>query len=152
MNWDAMMVCGAKRAMGNNTANKPINPYKPDVNAWLDGWADVLDVINSHSQALSHHFCMLISHFPQAQTFLQHAAHPAGAETTTGLPAALWCQSLELQQTYHCGPLRAQAMAKLAGVKLSKAALSHVQVPRPRFDSPLLPDTAVQVDLHIACL
>ena len=39
MNWDAMLVCGAKRAMGNNTANKPINPYKPDANAWLDGWA-----------------------------------------------------------------------------------------------------------------
>lgn len=36
-------------------------------------------------------------------------------------------------------------MAKLAGVKLSKAALSHVQVPRQRYDSPLLPDTAVQV-------
>ncbi len=50
MNWDAMLVCGAKRALGNNTANKPINPYKPDANAWLDGWADVLDVINSHSQ------------------------------------------------------------------------------------------------------
>ena len=36
-------------------------------------------------------------------------------------------------------------MAKLAGVKLSKAALSHVQVPRTRYDSPLLPDAAVQV-------
>ena len=53
MNWDAMLVCGAKRAMGNNTANKPINPYKPDANAWLDGWADVLDVINSHSQVVA---------------------------------------------------------------------------------------------------
>lgn len=50
MNWEAMLVCGAKRAMGNTTANQPINPYKPDANAWLDGWADVLDVINSHSQ------------------------------------------------------------------------------------------------------
>jgi hypothetical protein len=36
-------------------------------------------------------------------------------------------------------------MAKLAGVQLSKAALSHVQVPRTRYDSPLLPDAAVQV-------
>lgn len=38
-----------------------------------------------------------------------------------------------------------QAMAKLAGVQLSKAALSHAEVPRPRYESALLPDAAVQV-------
>lgn len=54
MNWEAMLVCGAKRATGNNTANQPINPHKPGANAWLDGWADVLDVINSHSQVTWH--------------------------------------------------------------------------------------------------
>ena len=47
--------------------------------------------------------------------------------------------------TNQCEPAHAQVMAKLAGVKLSKAALSHVQVPRTRYDSPLLPDAAVQV-------
>ena len=34
-------------------------------------------------------------------------------------------------------------MAKLAGMELSKAALSHAVVPRPRHDSPLLPNGAV---------
>lgn len=37
-------------------------------------------------------------------------------------------------------------MAKRAGIKLSNAALSHIQVPRTRYDSPLLPDAAVQVN------
>lgn len=50
MNWEAMLMCGAKRATGNTTTNQPINPHKPGSNAWLDGWAAVLDVINSHSQ------------------------------------------------------------------------------------------------------
>lgn len=62
MNWEAMLVCGAKRAMGNTTANKPINPYRPDSNAWVDGWADVLDVVNSHAQArprCASHICLL---------------------------------------------------------------------------------------------
>lgn len=46
-------------------------------------------------------------------------------------------------------------MAKLAGVQLSKAALSHIQVPRARYESSLLPDAAVQaysfVSLNLAC-
>lgn len=44
------MVCGEKRAQGNTTANKPIDPARPDLHAWIDGWADVLDVVNSHAQ------------------------------------------------------------------------------------------------------
>lgn len=35
-------------------------------------------------------------------------------------------------------------MAKLAGVELAKTALSHSAVPRPRLESPLLPDAAVR--------
>jgi len=53
MNWEAMMVCGEKRAQGNTTANKPIDPARPDLHAWIDGWADVLDVVNSHAQAMA---------------------------------------------------------------------------------------------------
>ncbi len=55
MNWEAMVVCGEKRARGNTTANKPIDPARPDRHAWVDGWADVLDVVNSHSQVSPPH-------------------------------------------------------------------------------------------------
>ena len=86
MNWDAMMVCGAKRAMGNTTANKPINPYKPDANAWLDGWADVLDVINSHSQvpAITFTLCRLMA-ASDATRDGQHSmwAHHEGQDLST---------------------------------------------------------------------
>ena len=157
MNWDAMLVCGAQRAMGNNTANKPINPYKPDANAWLDGWADVLDVINSHSQVAvtkllclcrrtqakipsicSRHVERKARHTAQRQSQDHRQDSQAGSMPSMNMRGG--------SDTFvSCEPACAQAMAKLAGVKLSKAALSHVQVPRARYASPLLPDAAVQV-------
>lgn len=86
MNWDAMLVCGAKRAMGNNTANKPINPYKLDANAWLDGWADVLDVINSHSQvATIDSFC------PCQRT---QARVPSICSSHVQRTAGAWCAAM----------------------------------------------------------
>lgn len=95
MNWDAMLVCGAKRAMGNNTANKPINPYKPDANAWLDGWADVLDVINSHSQVPANNTLCLVG-----IRLLRHAS------TCGDLQAALFVAKIHqrLQRHVNRGP------------------------------------------------
>ena len=54
MRWEAMLVCGAKRAMGNTSADVPLNPLTPQRSPWVDGWADVLDLINSHAQVRSH--------------------------------------------------------------------------------------------------
>ena len=50
LNWEAMLLCGAKRAMGNSSAGRPLNPATPGRSPWVDGWADVLDLINSHAQ------------------------------------------------------------------------------------------------------
>ena len=160
MNWDAMLVCGAKRAMGNNTANKPINPYKPDANAWLDGWADVLDVINSHSQvAVMYVFVTATGSRPTDIAFAaaiysgELGMVPSDRARNIVRIAGSQLVSLNLRVGSKCSsvvsPARAQAMAKLAGVKLSKAALSHVQVPRTRYDSLLLPDAAVQVGVCV---
>ena len=50
LNWEAMLVCSTKRAMGNASDDTPLDVRYPPRNPWLDGWADVLDIINSHAQ------------------------------------------------------------------------------------------------------
>lgn len=50
MNWEAMLVCGAKRAMGNTSDDRPLDDTAIGRSPWIDGWADVLDLINSHAQ------------------------------------------------------------------------------------------------------
>ena len=50
LNWEAMLVCSTKRAMGNASDDTPLDVRFPPRNPWLDGWADVLDIINSHAQ------------------------------------------------------------------------------------------------------
>jgi hypothetical protein len=46
-----MLLCSTKRAMGNASDDTPLDMRSPPRNPWLDGWADVLDIINSHAQA-----------------------------------------------------------------------------------------------------
>lgn len=50
MNWEAMLVCGAKRAMGNSSDDRPLDDTSIGRNPWVDGWADMLDLVNSHAQ------------------------------------------------------------------------------------------------------
>ena len=51
LNWESMLRCSTKRAMGNASDDTPLDMRQPPRNPWLDGWADVLDIINSHAQA-----------------------------------------------------------------------------------------------------
>ena len=50
LNWDQMLSCSTSRAMGNASDGTPLDARSPPRNPWLDGWADVLDIINSHAQ------------------------------------------------------------------------------------------------------
>ena len=54
MNWEAMLVCGAKRAMGNSSDDRLLDDSSSGHNPWVYGWADVLDIVNSHAQARDH--------------------------------------------------------------------------------------------------
>ena len=51
LNWEQMLACSTNRAMGNASDGTPLDARYPPRNPWLDGWADVLDIINSHAQA-----------------------------------------------------------------------------------------------------
>ena len=50
MNWEAMLVCGAKRAMGNSSDDRLLDDSAAGRSPWVHGWADVLDIVNSHAQ------------------------------------------------------------------------------------------------------
>ena len=50
MNWEAMLVCGAKRAMGNSSDDRLLDDSAAGRSPWVHGWADMLDIVNSHAQ------------------------------------------------------------------------------------------------------
>lgn len=64
---DKMLNCCSKRARGNTATDLPIDEVASSGSHWVHGWADVLDVINSHSQAMA-----ALSSIPLSKAAMSH--------------------------------------------------------------------------------
>ena len=162
LNWEQMLACSTSRAMGNASDGTLLDVRSPPRNPWLDGWADVLDIINSHAQARMRariSLCFTRSSGRDVRTCASlpqtlHSVSPlqpqlmVHARTPSDPKRRAACTPCGLtSQHRRPRPPSEQRMANLSGVELSRAALSHaplVSTGRPAW---LLPDTPVTPDL-----